>query len=43
MSAHITDLRDRAQAAGFDYYLISTDQPLDAVLRQYLTVREGRF
>jgi uncharacterized protein (DUF58 family) len=42
MDAHIADLRERAQAAGLDYYLLMTDRPLDAVLREYLSLRQGR-
>ncbi len=42
MDAHIADLRDRAQAAGLDYYLLMTDRPLDGVLREYLSLRQGR-
>jgi uncharacterized protein (DUF58 family) len=42
MDAHIADLRERAQAAGLDYYLIMTDRPLDGVLREYLSLRQGR-
>jgi uncharacterized protein (DUF58 family) len=43
MDAHLEDLRTRAHAAGFDYHLLSTDQPLDGALREYLTIRQGRF
>src|SRR5579871_6474557 len=39
MDAHIADLRDRAKAAGLDYYLLMTDRPLDGVLREYLSLR----
>ena len=42
MDAHIADLRERAQAAGMDYYLLITDRPLDGALREYLTIRQGR-
>jgi uncharacterized protein (DUF58 family) len=42
MDAHIADLRERAQAAGMDYYLLVTDRPLDGALREYLTIRQGR-
>jgi uncharacterized protein (DUF58 family) len=42
MDAHIADLRERAQAAGLDYFLLVTDRPLDAVLREYLSLRQGR-
>jgi uncharacterized protein (DUF58 family) len=39
---HITDLRDRTQAAGMGYCLLMTDKPLDAALREYLALRGGR-
>src|ERR1700689_2082708 len=42
VEAHLTDLRDRAQAAGLGYCLLMTDRPLDAALREYLTLRGGR-
>jgi len=43
MSAHIEALRDRAHGAGMDYHLLDTAQPLDGALREYLTIRGGRF
>jgi uncharacterized protein (DUF58 family) len=43
MAAHIADLRTRAQAAGLDYFLLSTDRPLDSALREYFSVRQGRI
>ncbi len=42
MAAHIKDLRERAQAAGLDYFLLRTDRPLDGALREYFSVRQGR-
>ncbi|SPE43055.1 conserved hypothetical protein [Candidatus Sulfopaludibacter sp. SbA3] len=42
IQAHLTDLRDRTQAAGMGYYLLMTDRPLDEALREYLTLRGGR-
>jgi uncharacterized protein (DUF58 family) len=42
IEAHLTDLRDRAQAAGMGYCLLMTDRPLDAALREYLSLRGGR-
>jgi uncharacterized protein (DUF58 family) len=42
VEAHLVDLRNRTQAAGMGYYLLMTDRPLDAALREYLTLREGR-
>jgi uncharacterized protein (DUF58 family) len=41
IDAHIEELRDRAHAAGIDYHLFATDQPLDSVLREYLTLRQA--
>jgi uncharacterized protein (DUF58 family) len=42
VAAHLEDLRNRTQSAGMGYYLLMTDRPLDAALREYLTLREGR-
>jgi uncharacterized protein (DUF58 family) len=39
MRAHIEQLRSRTQGAGMDYHLLVTDQPLDAALREYLSLR----
>ena len=33
---------DRAQRAGIDYFLLDTSKPLDAALRDYLPIRQGR-
>ncbi len=41
VDAHIEELRSRAAAAGMDYQLLVTDQPLDRALREYLTLREA--
>jgi uncharacterized protein (DUF58 family) len=43
INSHIADLKANVQAAGMDYYLVSTDRPLDAALREYLAVRKGRM
>ena len=43
MDAHISSLRDRTRAAGMDYHLLVTDRPLDDALREYLTLRQGRY
>jgi uncharacterized protein (DUF58 family) len=43
IDAHIKALRDRAHASGIDYYLLSTDRPLDGALREYLSIRQGRL
>jgi len=42
VEAHLADLRDRTLAAGMGYYLLMTDRPLDAALREYLTLRGVR-
>jgi uncharacterized protein (DUF58 family) len=42
IDAHLEDLRTRARGAGIDYFLLQTDRPLDAMLREYLTIRLGR-
>ena len=42
IGAHIQNLRSKAQSAGIDYFLLRTDRPLDAGLREYFTLREGR-
>jgi uncharacterized protein (DUF58 family) len=42
MNAHIADLRARSLGAGLDYFLLSSDRPLDAALREYLTIRHKR-
>jgi uncharacterized protein (DUF58 family) len=42
IEAHVDALREAARRAGMSYELLVTDRPLDAVLRQYLTIREGR-
>ncbi len=41
IAAHIEQLRSRARGVGMDYQLLVTDQPLDAALREYLTVRQA--
>ena len=43
VQSHITQLQDRVRGAGMDYHLLVTDQPLDGALRQYLTLRQGRY
>jgi uncharacterized protein (DUF58 family) len=42
ISRHVAELEERARAAGLGYRLLSTDRPLDAALREYLTVRQSR-
>jgi uncharacterized protein (DUF58 family) len=41
MDAHIEQLRTRARSVGIDYQLLPTDQPLDAALREYLSLRQA--
>ena len=42
IDAHVERLGSRTRAAGMDYQLLVTDQPLDAALRQYLALRQER-
>lgn len=42
MEDHIAALGQSAHAAGMDYHLLVTDRPLDAALREYLSIRQGR-
>ncbi len=42
IDAHVEHLRSRTRAAGMDYQLLVTDQPLDSALRQYLALRKER-
>ena len=39
---HLEQLRSGAKAAGIDYHLLVTDQPLDRALREYLTLRQAK-
>ena len=41
MQFHIEQLRTRTRAAGMDYHLLVTDQPLDIALREYLSRRQA--
>jgi uncharacterized protein (DUF58 family) len=41
IDAHIEQLGSLARGAGMDYQLLTTSQPLDAALREYLTLREA--
>lgn len=40
MAAHIEQLGAKTRSAGMEYRLLSTDQPLDEALREYLTLRQ---
>lgn len=41
--AHVAAFQSKAQSAGLDYFLLRTDRPLDAALREYFTIRQGRI
>jgi uncharacterized protein (DUF58 family) len=43
VQSHITQLKDRTRSAGMDYHLLVTNRPLDGALREYLTLRQGRY
>lgn len=43
IDSHLDEMRHKAEGAGLSYHLIETDRPLDAALREYLTVRQGRL
>jgi uncharacterized protein (DUF58 family) len=43
IAQHVADLRQKAQGAGLDYFLLRTDRPLDSALREYFTLRKGKF
>ena len=43
IDGHITALKTKARASNMDYVLCPTDKPLDAALREYLTIRQGRL
>jgi uncharacterized protein (DUF58 family) len=42
IDAHVAAMKSAAQSAGIDYFMLDTSQPLDAALRDYLLVRQGR-
>ena len=43
MERHIAGLREESQKAGIEYFLVQTDRPLDAALREYFTIRQRRI
>jgi uncharacterized protein (DUF58 family) len=43
ISAHIEAMRSKAQGAGLGYFLLRTDKPLDAALREYFKLRQGKL
>lgn len=40
MAAHLQQMQDRTRSAGMGYFLLTTDQPLDLALTEYLTLRQ---
>ncbi|MBK9166538.1 MAG: DUF58 domain-containing protein [Bryobacterales bacterium] len=43
IDAHIEEMGSKARGSGLDYFLMNTAKPLDAGLREYMTVRQGRM
>ncbi len=43
IEAHLERLAAESRKAGLDYFLLPTDRPLDAALREYLAIRQGRM
>lgn len=43
IDSHIETLSSKARGAGLDYFLMDTSRPLDEGLREYLSVRRGRY
>jgi uncharacterized protein (DUF58 family) len=43
IDSHVEALRAKAKGAGMDYFLLTTDRPLDSALREYLSIRQGRL
>ncbi len=43
IDAHLERLKSKSQGSGLDYFLLLTDRPLDAGLREYLAIRQGRL
>jgi uncharacterized protein (DUF58 family) len=41
MQTHLEQLQMRTRSAGLEYYLLPTDQPLDMILREYLSLRRA--
>jgi uncharacterized protein (DUF58 family) len=40
MDRHLEEMKNRAQAAGLGYHLLTTDKPLDRALTEYLSLRQ---
>ena len=43
MAAYLQTLQSKTQGAGMEYFLLETDRPLDAGLREYFKIRERRI
>jgi uncharacterized protein (DUF58 family) len=43
IASHMEELASKTRGAGMDYFLMDTSRPLDEGLREYLSVRRGRF
>jgi uncharacterized protein (DUF58 family) len=43
MDRHLEQMREKTQAAGMGYYLLTTDKPLDRALTEYLTLRQSAW
>jgi uncharacterized protein (DUF58 family) len=43
IDAHIDALKKKAAAANIDYFLLTTDRPLDDAMLEYFLVRKGRL
>lgn len=43
IAGHMEELASKTRGAGMDYFMMDTSRPLDEGLREYLTVRRGRF
>ncbi len=43
MDHHLEEMRDRTQAAGMGYHLLTTDKPLDRALTEYLSLRQSAW
>ncbi len=42
IARHIKDLKMKSEGVGVDYFLLSTDRPLDEALREYFHIRHRR-
>ncbi len=43
IDAHLDALKKKAAAANIDYFLLTTDRPLDAAMLEYFLIRKGRL